>query len=105
MRTDCPICLEKNNANSSKFCCKLIHNKCMLNLLKNNGKCAICKFEYPVYQENIKDTDTNPDQIRHRTLETILSEFEILTMNYQHQIADISARLTMLENHFINNKN
>ena len=98
MRTDCPICLEKNNANSSKFCCKEMHNKCMLDLLKNTGKCSICKMDYYVYRENIKDTDTNPDQIRHRTLESILSEFEILTMNYHHQIVDLSARINMLEN-------
>ena len=105
MRTDCPICLEKNNANSSKFCCKLMHNKCILNLLKNNGKCAICKFEYPVYQENIKDTDTNPEQIRHRALEHVLEEYEMLLMTYREQIADISARVIMLENHIINNNN
>tara|TARA_Y100000034_G_C6791473_1_gene354418 strand:- start:260 stop:517 length:258 start_codon:yes stop_codon:yes gene_type:complete len=74
----------------------------MINLLKTTGKCAICKFEYPVYQESIEENDTNLEQIRHRALEHISLEYEMLLMTYREQMRDLTTRLIMVEDDIMN---
>ena len=49
----CPICLEDNNAKSDKFCCGNFHNNCIIENLKQYGKCPLCKYRYSMYKRRL----------------------------------------------------
>ena len=98
MCQNCPICLEKLNGNIQNFCCQTYHKRCLVELIKKNKKCSICRFDYKIYAKYIEDNDTNLHKAICRSIIDLNDRFDLLLMEFRNKTIDLIARTTYNEN-------